>query len=46
MYDHITEKNKLTDEEIKYGDINGDGKVNLKDWNRIYDHITEVNPLY
>lgn len=27
------------------GDVNGDGKVNMKDWNRLYDHISEINPL-
>ncbi len=27
------------------GDLNGDGKVNIKDWNRLYDHINEVDLL-
>ena len=28
------------------GDINGDGKVNGKDWIRLYEHINETNPLF
>ncbi len=24
------------------GDFNGDGKVNMKDWNRLYEYLTEV----
>ena len=31
--------------ENKMGDINGDGKVNIKDWNRLYDHINETELL-
>ena len=27
------------------GDVNGDGKVNSKDWIRMYAHINETNPL-
>ena len=27
------------------GDINGDGKVNIKDWNMLYNHINETNLL-
>ncbi len=27
------------------GDTTGDGKVNMKDWSRLYDHISETNPL-
>ena len=27
------------------GDINGDGKVNIKDWNRLYNHINETEQL-
>ena len=27
------------------GDINEDGKVNGKDWNRLYEHINETNEL-
>jgi len=27
------------------GDVTGDGKVNMKDWNRLYDHINEKTPL-
>lgn len=29
----------------KIGDINGDGKVNIKDWNRLYEHINETAEL-
>ena len=46
MYAYINETSDLTEEEFKRGDVNGDGKVNIKDWNRMYDHITEVNPLW
>lgn len=28
------------------GDVNNDGKVNMKDWNRLYEHLNEVNPLW
>jgi len=27
------------------GDVNGDGKVNMKDWTLLYNHISEVNTL-
>ena len=27
------------------GDVTGDGKVNTKDWNRIYDHVEETSLL-
>lgn len=27
------------------GDVTGDGKVNMKDWNRLYEHLNEVNLL-
>ena len=27
------------------GDINNDGNVNMKDWNRMYEHINETNSL-
>ena len=27
------------------GDLNGDGKVNNKDWNRLYNHINELDIL-
>ena len=27
------------------GDINGDGKVNIKDWNRLYNYINETEQL-
>ena len=42
----------LNDSDIKKdlniydkGDINGDGKINGKDWNRLYEHINETNLL-
>ena len=28
------------------GDINGDGKVDMKDWGRMRSHINEANPLW
>ena len=36
----------LTEEEFERADINEDGKVNGKDWNRLYEHINETNPLW
>lgn len=27
------------------GDVNEDGKVNMKDWNRMYEHLNEVSEL-
>ena len=27
------------------GDATGDGKVNMKDWAQLYNHISEVDPL-
>ena len=35
----VYEKNCLN------GDVNGDGKVNIKDWNRVYNHINETSIL-
>jgi len=29
--------------KIMIGDINGDGKVNIKDWNRMYEYINETS---
>jgi len=26
--------------------VTGDGKVNMKDWNRLYEHINEIDPLW
>lgn len=46
LYEHISEKRMLTEEEFARADINGDGKANIKDWNRMYEHISEVNPLW
>ena len=31
--------------EDKKNDGNEDGKINIKDLNRLYEHITETNPL-
>lgn len=31
--------------EILIGDINGDGKLNIKDWNKVYNHINETYTL-
>ena len=46
MYNYINETIELTEEEFNRGDVNNDGKVNIKDWNRLYEHITEINPLF
>ena len=45
MYEHINETSEIKDYSLLCADVNNDGKVNIKDWNRLYDHITEVNPL-
>ena len=36
---------KITVKKFILADINGDGKVNGKDWNRLYEHINETNLL-
>ena len=44
----ITSNNELTikiNGNILKGDINGDRKVNGKDWNRLYEHINETKLL-
>ena len=46
LYEHISETNELTGEELEAGDVTGDGKVNGKDWIRLYEHINESNPLF
>ena len=46
MYEYINETSELTEEEFERADINEDGKVNGKDWNRLYEHINETNPLW
>ena len=46
LYEHISETNELTGEELKRADVNDDGKVNGKDWIRLYEHINETNPLF
>ena len=38
-------KNDIEDKILQKGDINGDGKINGKDWNRLYEHINETNLL-
>ena len=30
---------------IKKGDINGDGKINIKDWNILYEYVNETRTL-
>ena len=45
MYEYISGLSKFNEEEFEAGDINGDGKVNIKDWNRLYEHISGINPL-
>ena len=46
LYEHISETNELTGEELKRADVNDDGKVNGKDWIRLYEHISETNLLW
>ena len=44
----ITLDNSSIDLDTKlclFGDINNDGKVNGKDWIRLYEHINETNEL-
>lgn len=36
---------KWTKDEFKKGDINGDGKINIKDWNMLYAYINETMKL-
>ena len=38
-------RNDIDEEIFQKGDINGDGKVNIKDWNRMYNHINETELL-
>ena len=45
LNEYINETITLSTEELQRADVNGDGKVNIKDWNGLYDHITEVNPI-
>ena len=35
----------ITVKKYNIGDVNGDGKVNGKDWIRLYEHISETNEL-
>ena len=28
------------------GDVNGDGKVNMKDWNNVYAHVNKTKLLW
>lgn len=32
-------------QEYKKGDVNGDGKINIKDWNRLYKYINGTSDL-
>ena len=36
---------KWTKEEFKKGDINKDGKINIKDWNMLYEYTNETMKL-
>ena len=38
-------RNDIDEEIFQKGDINGDGKVNIKDWNILYNHINETEQL-
>ena len=38
-------KKVIPKKDFLTGDTNGDGKVNGKDWNRLYEHINETNLL-
>ena len=38
--------NEITDYELLCADVNKDGKVNGKDWNRLYEHINETDLLW
>ena len=46
-YEIELENSNITQDAKIYliGDINVDGKVNIKDWNKLYDHINETNIL-
>ena len=46
MYEHISGKSKLNEEELYRGDVNDDEKVNIKDWNRLYEHISGKKLLW
>jgi hypothetical protein len=35
----------IVSEDNVIGDINGDGKINIKDWNKLYNHINETEQL-
>ena len=37
--------NDIDEEYLKIGDVNGDGKVNIKDWNMMYEYINETREL-
>ena len=46
-YEIIVNNSNVT-QDVKIcliGDANGDGRVNNKDWNRLYNHINETNML-
>ena len=35
----------IVEKDILLGDVNNDGKVNIKDWNIVYNHINETSKL-
>ena len=43
LYAYINETETLSSEELQRADVNEDGIVNIKDLNRLYQHITKVN---
>ena len=45
LYSYINKTVTLSSDELQRADANEDGIVNIKDLNRLYQHITKVNPL-
>ena len=38
-------KNIIPKKDFFVGDVNGDGKLNIKDWNKVYNYINETSKL-
>ena len=45
LYECVSEAITLSSAESQRADVNDDGKVNVKDLNRLYEHVSEINPL-